>query len=214
MSRDRQAPTLREPPDDPAKLRLFPVRTLDHGRILFRVVRQGRGPWWFGNSMEGRFDLPAPRGTCYLATDPLAALLEVLGADLEGWIISREFLLDRRLRELQVPREHSMADLTSREAAGYGITAEIGSLVPYALPQAWAARLREARCDGLIYWLRHDPSRSEGWALFGPQGERRSWRRGRELPISGDLVKRLQRECRITVARTPWSAELTILDDA
>jgi len=163
--------------------------------------------------MAGRFDLPAPNGTCYLATDPLAALLEVLGADRERWIVSREFIKERRLRELPVPRELLIADLTSREASSFGITAEIGTLVPYALPQAWAARLQEVHFDGLVFWLRHDPSRAEGWALFGPQGERKGWRRGRELPISRPLIDRLWKECRIAVERTPLSGELTIVDD-
>jgi len=164
--------------------------------------------------MAGRFDLPAPHGTCYLASDPLAALLELLGAELERWIVSREFLAERRLRELKIPRELSIADLTSREAIGFGITAEIGTLVPYTLPQAWAAKLHEARFGGLVYWLRHDPSRAEGWAFFGPEGERKSYRRGRELPISSQLIERLWRECRIAVARTPMSGDLTIVDDA
>jgi hypothetical protein len=214
VSRDRQTPSLVPPPDDPVALRLFPSRWLDPEAALFRVVRKGKGPWWFGNSMTGRFDLPAPHGTCYLASDPLAALLELLGADRERWIVSREFLQERRLRELPVPRELSIADLTAREASGFGITAEIGTLVPYDLPQAWAARLHEVRFDGLVYWLRHDPSRAEGWAFFGPQGERKGYRRGRELPISDQLIDRLWRECRIAVARTPMSGELTILDDA
>lgn len=214
MSRDRQTPSLKPPPEDPVALRPFPSRGLDLDAVLFRVVRQGKGPWWFGNSMAGRFDLPAPLGTCYLAGDPLAALLEVLGGDLGRWIVSREFLRERRLRELPIPREVSIADLTAREAAGFGITAEIGSLVPYTLPQAWAAKLREARFGGLVYWLRHDPSRAEGWAFFGPQGERKGYRRGRELPISSQLIDRLWRECRIAVVRTPLSGELTILDDA
>jgi hypothetical protein len=163
--------------------------------------------------MAGRFDLPAPRGTCYLASDPLAAVLEVVGADRMGGLISHDFIRERGLRELPVPRELVIGDLTSRKAAGYGLTAEIGTIVPYDLPQAWAEKLRESRCDGLVYWLRHDPSRAEGWALFGPQGERKYWKRGRELPISGEIVGRLRRECRIEVVRVPTSGELTILED-
>jgi hypothetical protein len=163
--------------------------------------------------MQGRFDLPAPSGTCYLASDPLAAVLELLGTDREGGMVAAEFLAERRLRELQAPREFAIADLTSRRVAGYGVTSEIGTLVPYALAQAWAARLYEAGFEGLVYWLRHDPSRGEGWALFGPAGERKSWRRGRELPISRELIERLWEECGIAVARIPKAAELRILDD-
>jgi len=210
---DRIAPSLGQPPEDAAALRDFPCRGLHPGAVFFRIVRRGRGPWWFGSSMTGRFDLPAPRGTCYLASDPVAALLEVLGTDRKGGLVSHDFLKERGLRELPVPRELVIADLTSRRAAGFGITAEIGTIVPYDLPQAWAAKLHESRCDGLVYWLRHDPSHAEGWALFGPQGERKHWKRGRELLISEDMVRRLRREYGIQIIRIPTARELTIGDD-
>jgi hypothetical protein len=161
----RQTSSLGRPPEDPATLRSFPDRPLSIHTELFRVVRRGKGPWWFGSSMEGRFDLPSPFGTCYLAGDPLAALLELLGADREGGFVSAEFLAGRRLRELRAPRDLTAADLTSRRAAGFGINSEIGTIVPYAGPQAWAERLHGARFDGVVYWLRHDPSRGEGWSL-------------------------------------------------
>lgn len=127
--------------------------------------------------------------------------------------MAAEFLQERRLRELRVPREFEGADLTSRRTTGFGITSEIGTIVPYDRPQAWAGALYAVGFDGLGYWLRHDASRGEGWALFGPQGERKSWRRGRELPISRDLVGRLRRECGIEVVRIPKSEEVTILGE-
>lgn len=63
---------------------------------------QGHGPWWFGSSLAGRFDLPEPHGTCYLAADPLAALLEVLGPDRRGGAVSEGFFAERRLHRLRV----------------------------------------------------------------------------------------------------------------
>jgi len=163
--------------------------------------------------MNGRFDLPAPHGTCYLAGDPLAALLELVGTDRTGGLVSAEFLTERRLRELRVPRDLTTADLNSRRAAGFGITSEIGTIVPYREPQAWAASLHGARFEGLVYWLRHDPSRAEGWALFGPEGERKSWRRGRESPIPDSLIRRLHGECGIAAVRIPRAAELTVMGE-
>jgi hypothetical protein len=103
--------------------------------------------------MEGRFDLLEPDGTCYLAGDPLAALLELIGPELESGVVSADFLRERRMRELRLPEEIEVADLTSRKASGFGVTAEIGTIVPYAVPQAWAARLRAAGSAGLLYWL-------------------------------------------------------------
>lgn len=180
---------------------------------MYRVVKKGNGPWWFGSSMQGRFDLPLPEGTCYLAADELAALLELIGPDCEGGAVSSDFLRIRRVRELKVPRDLGLSDLTSRRASGFGITAEIATLVPYELPQAWAARLRQAGAEGLIYWLRHDPSRTEGFALFGPHGERVRWKKGRQRSISRELLARLKEECGIEVLDPPKASELRILEE-
>jgi hypothetical protein len=209
----RESTTLRPPPEEPGSLADFPSRPLSPETPLFRVVRKGNGPWWFGSTLEGRFDLPEPEGTCYLADDPLAALLELIGPELESGAVSADFLRERRIRELQVPEEIEVADLTSRKASGFGITAEIGTIVPYALPQAWALRLRAAGSEGLVYWLRHDPSRAGGYALFGPHGERTRWKKGKEKPISRELIARLAAECSIEVLPVPRSGELRISGD-
>ncbi len=163
--------------------------------------------------MQGRFDLPEPEGTCYLATDEISALLEVLGPDLERGAISSDFLKNRRLRKVRLASEQILADLTAREAVRFGITAEIGTIVPYAYPQAWAARLRAVGSPGLVSWARHDPVRRETVALFGAHGERKSWRRGREQAISIRLIERLHRECGIEVIDVPRSDELSIIGD-
>jgi RES domain len=213
VSGDRQTPSLGWPPEDPAALSGFPTRRLSPTTVFYRIVRRGNGPWWFGGSMQGRFDLPTPEGTCYLATDEIAALLEVLGPDLESGAVSAGFLADRRLRKLRLPVDPALSDLTAREAVHFGITAEIGTIVPYACPQAWAAKLRAAGSPGLVSWARHDPSRREMVALFGAHGERKGWRKGREQAISGPLVERLERECGIEVIDLPRSDELVFLGD-
>jgi hypothetical protein len=163
--------------------------------------------------MKGRFDLPEPDGTCYLATDELSALLEVVGPDLEGGAVSSRLLQERSLRRLRLPGEQHLSDLTSREAIHFGITAEIGTITPYGCPQAWAARLRAAGSLGLLYWARHDPARKEAVALFGPHGERKRWRKGREQAISAALLERLRGECSIEVIDVPRSDELVVLGD-
>jgi len=176
-------------------------------------VLRGKGPWWFGSSMQGRFDLPEPEGTCYLATDEISALLEVIGPDLESGAISLDLLKARSLRKLRLPGKLNLADLTSREAVRFGITAEIGTLVPYERPQAWAAALHAADSPGLAYWPRHDPARKIALALFGPHGERKRWKKGREASISRDLIERLHEECGIEVLDVPRSDELILLGD-
>src|SRR5689334_10891767 len=146
VSRPRQTPSLDLPPAD---LGGFPSRPLSAATPLFRVVRKGRNPWWFGSAMTGRFDLTEPDGTCYLASDPVSAILELIGPDIESGAVSSDFFRERRLRELRVPEEIELSDLTSRRASGFGITSEIGSLVPYTIPQAWAARLRAEGSGGV-----------------------------------------------------------------
>lgn len=210
MSRPRQTPSLDPPPDDLAG---FPTRPLSPLAPLFRVIRKGRNPWWFGSGMTCRFDLPEPDGTCYLAGDPLSSLLELIGPDIESGAVSSDFFRERRLRELRVPEEIELSDLTSRKASSFGITAEIGSLVPYDIPQAWAARLRAEGSGGAVYWLRHDPSRSEGYALFGPHGERKRWKKGKELPISRELIARLEEVCGIAVLPLPRASQLRIVGE-
>jgi hypothetical protein len=109
--------------------------------------------------------------------------------------------------------ELDLADFTSREAVRFGITAEIGTIVPYDCPQAWAAGLRAIGSPGVAYWPRHDPSRKVAAALFGPHGERGRWRRGREAAISPEMIERLHKECGIEVIDVPRSDELILLGD-
>jgi hypothetical protein len=214
MSGRRRSPSLAWPPADAQALVGFPHQRLGSRAALFRVTRRGRGPWWFSGSLQGRFDLKSPRGTCYLATDPLVALLEVVGPSRLRGAVSQTFLAERRLRRLQLPVPRSLAELSARRAARFGVTLEIHSIVPYDRPQAWAERLAQAGSEGLLYLVRHDPSGARGVALFGRQGERRSWRRGREQPIGLEVLRRLEEECGIAVLPAPRAGQLKILDDS
>ncbi|HSN85515.1 MAG TPA: hypothetical protein VL025_02105 [Thermoanaerobaculia bacterium] len=53
----------------------------------------------------------------------------------------------------------------------------------------------------------------EAVALFGPHGERKKGRKGREQTISTQLIERLHQECGIEVIDVPRSEELTIIGD-
>jgi hypothetical protein len=210
MSARRQTVSLAWPPRDRGELQAFPHTVLAEDRDLWRVVGNGRGPWWFNGSGHGRFDLREPEGTCYLATDELSALLEAVGPDRLGGAVSTSFLDARHLRRLRPPRPLSLADLTSRRASGFGFTLEIHTIVPYDLPQAWAASLRDAGAAGLLYFVRHDPAAGHGVAIFGRQGERTSWARGRGQPIGPPLAERLEKECGISVIAVPRLDQLRI----
>ncbi len=211
MSYRQTHPSLSWPPTDPQALAAFPRITLGSATKLFRVARAGRHPFWFGSSQEGRFDLSLPEGTCYLATDELAALLEVLGPGRTGGAVSPQFFAERRLFMLHVPAPQELADLTSRRAAGFGVTLEISTVLPYEQPQAWAKKLRQAGADGLAYRLRHDPWGSQGIALFGPHGER-PWPHSRGQRIRDTLTQRLATVCGIAVLGIPRTHQLQVID--
>jgi hypothetical protein len=211
MSARRGGPSLRLPPG-PSELSSFPAEELTPNHEFFRVTRKNRGPWWFGSSLTGRFDLPHPRGTCYLAEDDLGALLEVVGRERSGGAVSTHFLASRYLHRLRLPRSHRAADCSCRRAARFGMTGELGTVMPYRLPQAWAAGLADAGFEGLVYRLRHDPAASRGTAVFGVAGEQEEWPRGRTEPVSAQLERRLVEDCGISVFEVPSSDELVYTD--
>ncbi len=209
----RRKLSLPPPPEDPRRLEGFPRSNLDPREVLWRVVSEGFNPWWFSSAMTGRFDLEAPDGTCYLAADELTAVLEVFGPDREEGTVTTEELRKRRLFRLQVPERHSLADLTSRRAAGFGMTHEIHSHARNDLTQAWARSLRDAGTEGLRYLARHDPSPGECVALFGRSGEHKDWDPGSPQRLEQPrLVDRLWQECRIRVVDRPRRDEIPMLE--
>lgn len=199
----RQTPSI-GPPPPPDKLVGFPVWHVHAGTVLCRVTASDQGPWWFSSDAEGRFDLVPPRGTCYLADDEIGALLEVLGPLV---LISPAWARRLNLWHLGLPRQCSAADITVREARGFGVTAELATVTPYPLPQQWAAAFAAAGREGVRYRIRHDPGGSRALALFGAAGERR-WPRGRRQQVGPALLARLATETGITVAPVPAASDL------
>lgn len=203
----RQKLSLRPPRHD-EPLAGFPRFSLKAARTLWRVVRDGYGPWWFSSSMEGRFDLPKPDGTCYLASDDLGALLETLGPGLEpGGIVPASLLAGRQLRALRVPRPYPLADTLARRATKW-LTSEISTSTPYHLPQAWARAFRRHGFMGIRYGIRHSTSRRHFClAIFGPSGEG-SWSKGRQVPISRSVRDRLRKTHGVVLFDIPSTDEL------
>lgn len=180
----RQAPSLASPPED---LAAFPVWHVHEGAALWRVTKREHGPWWFSSDGSGRFDLPSPRGTCYLADDPVVAVLEALGPVQRP---GGAWFAERHLWELRLVAQCRAADATARPARGFGVTAELWTIVPFAVPQAWAAALAASGFEGLRTRARHDPAGGRTLALFGAAGERRRWRRGRPVGLEATDYER------------------------
>ena len=209
----RQKPSLRLPPTD-GDLRRFPAFTLNKQRELWRVVRDGYGAWWFGSSLEGRFDLPAPKGTCYLASDDLGAMLEILGPDLlPGGLAPQTLLHGRHLATLSVLNDHRLANCVVQRATQW-VTAEISTLTPYTVPQAWSFSWQRNGFQGVRYAARHSASRRTfAVALFGAAGEQRDWPVRSTLKITEDQILRLRDRCGITLFKTPSADELVFAKD-
>jgi RES domain-containing protein len=202
----REQTHLAEPPDD---LSGFPVWHVHAGTTVFRVTR-GHGPWWF-SSAGGRFDLPPPRGTCYLADDPAVAVLEAFGGLVPGQSVAAADVASRQLWALELPDQCDAADTTVRAARRFGVTAEIGTVTPFEEPQRWAAAWAAAGLDGIRSRARHDPGGGRALALFGAAGERRRWRKGHPQPLDEALLTEAFGP--IAVAEAPTSGDLGPLLD-
>ena len=170
MSALRAVEHLSEPPS-PDELRgRFPELTVPAGTPLHRTHRDGYGAWWFGSSLEGRFDLTAPHGTCYTAESELITILEC-------WVgvkyIPRPEIEVRAVSVVTVGRDLRIADVTSNKAIEFGMTSEINTTVDYDLTQRWAAAFRAAGFDGIRYWARHEMAHRDAClALFADGGDR------------------------------------------
>lgn len=201
---------VQSPPDPDADLRRFPRRTLRTGTVLHRVAKHA--PWWFCSDRRCRFDLDAPDGTCYLAHDETGALLELIGPELAGGVVSEEFLAARRIHRLTSDADVVLADTASRRAAGFGVTNELSTMVDYAIPQAWAGALHAHHYGGIAYKLRFDPGVSAGGvALFGTRGQHD---RPADVgtPIDEAVLERLRTECGVVVAPRPRLDQLVVAE--
>jgi len=180
----------------PADLRRFPAFRLTPVRALYRIHRRDRNPWWFSHDGTGRFDLPAPEGTCYLAVSPLGAFVEVFR---EIALVSQALVDARCVSTLRLPGAARLADCTRARARAFGVTAEIHATEEYGATQPWAAAFAAAGFAGVRYLVRHDPSgRSAGIALFGSAGEA-TWPVDATGPVDQALCDRAARRFGIRV---------------
>lgn len=195
---------LQEPPSGAGSLARLPAQPLQ-ARTLYRVWRnllpdgtERTSPWWFAGLSDpheacGRFDLPPPTGTCYMATRPEAALLEALQMHLTN--LPRAELEVRRMARLRAPDEAPRAAmLTAESVAGdFGITAAIWAGHDRCLTQRWAAAIRRDGWWAIYVGVAHDPrGQLRAVALFDQQGDHPPSHGGRwhyrTRPIAGDAA--------------------------
>lgn len=120
----------------------------------------------------GRFDVPAPDGTCYFANRPLVAAMERVGrftaqhkpvpADLvDGRVVST-------IDTATLP-DRAVNLVVKRAATHFQVTGELFTMADYSVPQAWADAIHRAGHAALLYTPRFSPS-GRAIAAFGPQG--------------------------------------------
>ena len=189
----------------PASLAGFPAYPVAEETDVFRAHGRDLGPWWFGNDGGGRFDLRSPRGTCYVALDPLSALRERLGPVLGGSPSVPEGLLEEAVvSRLRLPAEREVADAQDRRAAGFGVTREIETTVPYAVPQAWARAFDEEGFGGVRYGPRFTPGDASALALFDDEG-------AKDWPVDADPVPAHQVPGAPVPLPSPRRSDLTVV---
>jgi len=150
-------------------LKGFPRRTLRGDRTIYRIHRSDGTPWWFSSAGDGRFDpVGTGIGACYLAEAQLGAWVEVFRKRL---LLPEPEIAHRSLLAVALRRDLCLADITSRRALSFEITASLGTNEQYADSQAFAAQALQAGFDGVRYLVRHDPDqRLYGLALFSQAG--------------------------------------------
>jgi hypothetical protein len=172
---------------------------------LLRIHRACNGLWWFSADGSGRFDLDPPRGTCYLAENAVGAWVEVFRTPT---LIAEVDVSERRLGRVKLGRRLRLADITSRRALQFGVTASLSAAEDYGPSQAFAAQVLAAGFDGVRYLVRHDPrQRLYAVALFGPAGAPEptdpAWPHGKSAPISNALVDEAHKAFGYRVLPTP-----------
>lgn len=175
----------------------FPRRTLRGDLELFRIHRRDRNPWWFSADGSGRFDpLETGRGACYLAADPLGDWVEVFR---ETTLLDSAEVRARALATIRLGRDLRLADLTSRRALQFGVTASLGADRNYEDSHRFAAQVTKAGFAGIQYLVRDDPAQKlHGIALFGAPGEAdatdSAWPAGTDGPIPETLIEMARRD--------------------
>lgn len=171
----------------------FPRRTLRGDRRLYRLHRAAHGPWWFSADGAGLFDpVGTGLGACYLAHEPLGAWVEVFRKTM---LLAETEITERALSEVTTGADLRLADLLSRRALSFGVTASLGADEDYRPSQAFAAAAVEAGFDGVRYLARHDPAQKlVSVALFGAPGAVDDTRPAAvTLPVPEELIAEAER---------------------
>jgi RES domain len=181
----------------------FPRRTVRGDAEVYRIHRRERSNWWFSCDGAGRFD-PVGSGlaACYLAERPLGAWVEVFRKEMQLFELA---VADRVLARVRLGWDARLADLTSRRALQFGVTATLGAGEDYTESHKFAVRAAGSGFAGVRYLVCHDPAQKlYGIALFGEPGDRApAGGKVDDRPIPQKLVEEAQTTFAYRVLPTP-----------
>lgn len=194
----------------------FPSHTPGPGTLFrahtWRAADKDGGCWFFTSlpappkRIGGRFDLLAPRGTCYWASTELAAARERIATP--GPFVAHDVVDGAYVSTVQLD-PGQLADLLHADAARRGVTQELASSTPYELAQRWASAFDAAGFDGIRYQPRFSSERVEAVACFGVAGKRP---RAKAVTASRPVADVLA-EHGYTIIGAPRSTDLSPLID-
>jgi len=150
---------------------------------MFREHEDRRDPdhgcWWFsgtpeGQTPEGRFDLPLPEGTFYLAETAVASALERCGRYLAQRMPIPVTAIEKRVVSTVIGRVNGLGDFTNTRSVAIGVTSEIGTVDDYSLTATWAIGASKNGMSGVKYHPRFSTGPDSAFALFGAAGVHRA----------------------------------------
>lgn len=170
--------------DSPALAGFPRLSAADTPNPLYRIFTPvdshtgaARRPWFF-SSASGRFDLPAPHGTCYFSDRRYGAWLEVFRGC--GYVDRADVERRRLLVATRTGRRLRLANLRAAQARPFGVTADLVAGDDHSRPRQWAVALQTVGFEGVVGTIRHDPTLAARiMALFGrggPQARVIGWR--------------------------------------
>ncbi len=139
--------------------------------------------WWFSSvdptqpEHSGRFDLPTPNGTCYLAATDDVAILEALQEDYQGGMLPMSALEARHISSTAMPPDTpAAANLSDRRALGAGVTAALWAGSDRLLTQHWAVEVHGSGWQAMWHGCQHDPTGAgRSVTLFDRAGQHEPW---------------------------------------
>lgn len=193
-------------------LSTFPSATVAPSTKWHRCHQTHREPWFYASHPAddiggGRWDLPEPNGTCYVAESAVAALTETAGPDLhDHGFVTGSWVDARSVSEVGLGADVNVADMTDPAVSEHGASNELVGALPYRITQAWARGWDAAGFGGVRYGLRF-AANLIGLGLFGPAGARTGGR-----VLGARPAREVASTSGVRVVEVPASRDMNIFD--